>query len=59
MAEENRDSGYRRIQGATSNLGHSIARSHAGPFVLSVVPLEKVILFGENSLRKANLNGQR
>jgi putative transposase len=27
MAEENRDWGYRRIQGAMSNLGHSIARS--------------------------------
>jgi transposase InsO family protein len=27
MAEENRDWGYRRIQGALSNLGHKIARS--------------------------------
>src|SRR6266852_6282074 len=27
MAEENRDWGYRRIQGALSNLGHDIARS--------------------------------
>jgi hypothetical protein len=27
MAEENRDWGYRRIQGALSNLGHEIARS--------------------------------
>jgi len=27
MAEENRDWGYRRIQGALSNLGHSLARS--------------------------------
>jgi putative transposase len=27
MAEENRDWGYRRIQGALSNLGHGIARS--------------------------------
>src|SRR5262249_21656218 len=27
MAEENRDWGYRRIQGALSNLGHCIARS--------------------------------
>jgi len=27
MAEENRDRGYRRIQGALSNLGHEIARS--------------------------------
>ena len=27
MAEENRDGGYRRIQGALSNLGHEIARS--------------------------------
>ena len=27
MAEENRDWGYRRIQGAVSNLGHEIARS--------------------------------
>jgi len=27
MAEENRDWGYRRIQGALSNLGHNIARS--------------------------------
>jgi len=26
-AEENRDCGYRRIQGALSNLGHEIARS--------------------------------
>ena len=26
MAEENRDWGYRRIQGAVSNLGHEIAR---------------------------------
>src|SRR5712671_5386847 len=26
MAEENRDWGYRRIQGALSNLGHEIAR---------------------------------
>ena len=27
MAEENRDWGYRRIQGALSNLGHTLARS--------------------------------
>ena len=27
MAEEDRDRGYRRIQGALSNLGHSIGRS--------------------------------
>jgi hypothetical protein len=27
MAEENRDWGYRWIQGALSNLGHEIARS--------------------------------
>ncbi len=27
MAEENRDWGYRRIQGAMSNLGHELARS--------------------------------
>ena len=27
MAEENRDWGYRRIQGALSHLGHEIARS--------------------------------
>jgi hypothetical protein len=27
MAEENRDRGYRRIQGALSNLGHNIGRS--------------------------------
>jgi putative transposase len=27
MAEENRDWGYRRIQGALSNLGHELARS--------------------------------
>jgi len=27
MAEEKRDWGYRRIQGALSNLGHEIARS--------------------------------
>ena len=27
MAEENRDWGYRRIQGALSNLGHECARS--------------------------------
>jgi putative transposase len=27
MAEENRDWGYRRIQGALSNLGHNLARS--------------------------------
>src|SRR5258706_12514305 len=27
MAEENRDWGYRRIQGALSNLGHEISRS--------------------------------
>ena len=27
MAEENRDWGYRRIQGALSNLGHALARS--------------------------------
>src|SRR5262252_7852701 len=27
MAEENRDWGYRRIQGALSNLGHQLARS--------------------------------
>ena len=27
MADENRDWGYRRIQGAWSNLGHHIARS--------------------------------
>ena len=27
MANENRDWGYRRIQGALSNLGHEIARS--------------------------------
>ena len=27
MAEENGDWGYRRIQGALSNLGHEIARS--------------------------------
>jgi len=27
MAEDNRDWGYRRIQGALSNLGHEIARS--------------------------------
>jgi len=27
MAEENRDWGYRRIQGALSNLGHKLARS--------------------------------
>ena len=27
MAEENRDWGYRRIQGAVSNLGHELARS--------------------------------
>jgi hypothetical protein len=27
MAEENRDWGYRRIEGALSNLGHDIARS--------------------------------
>jgi hypothetical protein len=29
LAEENRDSGYRRIQGALSNLGHTPARSGA------------------------------
>lgn len=28
MAEENRDWGYGRIQGALSNLGHEVARSH-------------------------------
>ena len=28
MAEENRDWGYRRIQGALSNLGHELARRH-------------------------------
>ena len=27
MAEENRDWGYRRIEGALSNLGHELARS--------------------------------
>ena len=27
MAEENRDWGYRRIEGALSNLGHDLARS--------------------------------
>jgi putative transposase len=27
MAQENRDWGYRRIQGAVSNLGHKLARS--------------------------------
>ena len=27
MAQENRDWGYRRIQGALSNLGHELARS--------------------------------
>jgi hypothetical protein len=27
MAQENRDWGYRRIQGALSNLGHKLARS--------------------------------
>jgi putative transposase len=27
MAEENRDWGYRRIEGALSNLGHQLARS--------------------------------
>jgi hypothetical protein len=27
MAKENRDWGYRRIEGALSNLGHEIARS--------------------------------
>jgi len=27
MAEENRDWGYRRIQGALSNLGHELVRS--------------------------------
>jgi hypothetical protein len=27
MAEENRDCGYRRIQGAMSSLGHELARS--------------------------------
>ena len=27
MAEQNRDWGYRRIQGALSNLGHTVARS--------------------------------
>jgi hypothetical protein len=27
MAEQNRDWGYRRIQGALSNLGHKLARS--------------------------------
>ena len=30
MAEENRDWGYRRIQGALSNLGHELARSTIG-----------------------------
>lgn len=30
MAEENRDWGYRRIQGALSNLGHNLARSTIG-----------------------------
>ena len=27
MAEDNRDWGYRRLQGALSNLGHQLARS--------------------------------
>jgi hypothetical protein len=27
MAEQNRDWGYRRIQGALTNLGHKLARS--------------------------------
>jgi hypothetical protein len=32
MAEEDRDRGYRRIQGALSNLGHSIGRSTIAAF---------------------------
>jgi len=32
MAEEKRDRGYRRIQGALSNLGHSIGRSTIAAF---------------------------
>jgi len=33
MAEENRDWGYRRIQGALSNLGHELARSTIAQFL--------------------------
>ena len=34
MAEENRDWGYRRIQGAWSNLGHNLARSTIAAILL-------------------------
>ena len=33
MAEQNRDWGYRRIQGALSNLGHKLARSTIADFL--------------------------
>jgi putative transposase len=33
MAEENRDWGYRRIQGALANLGHELARGTIGPIL--------------------------
>jgi hypothetical protein len=64
MAEENRDWGYRRIQGALSNLVHEIARSTIAQilkrhgFVRSIKEscLELMIFFGEESLRSAIQN---
>lgn len=56
MAKENRDWGYRRIQGALSNLGHKLARSTIADILVGTASNRRRIEVGKPRARNSCRN---